>query len=92
MLNDEFGPWVEHHGRGMPVPPGTVVEAECENVTGKIVYVVRIAGATGGLAWNWNNFGKITVWRALRYRIRKPRGMADIEKAIRIRADDLECA
>jgi len=68
-MTDEFGPWIEHDGRRMPVPAGTVVEAECENVTGMIVRVTKVAGSTAGFSWNWRNFGVRTAWRALRYRL-----------------------
>lgn len=82
MLSDGFGPWIEHDGSGMPVLHGTVVQAKCECVTGKVVCVTKIAGETSGAAWNWRNFGKTTVWRALSYRIRKPRGLTILEGLI----------
>lgn len=80
MLRDEFGPWVEHDGSGRPVPAGTVLQAKCECVTGRVVCIIGTANR--GAIWDWSCYGVKTAWRVLAYRIRKPRGLSVLEEAI----------
>lgn len=80
MSNDEhhkWGPWIDHDGKGCPVPKGTV----CQVVWVDGDYIIE--PIKGSFAWWWasldrdgwsNGFIPIT-----RYRIRKPRGMKMLE-------------
>ncbi|WP_243612946.1 hypothetical protein [Shimia aestuarii] len=83
--DEEWGPWIEHDGRGIPVPVGTVV-----NVLGShgsdIMDIIRDtnadipSGAT--TAWHWSFWPAIYLRKyehVTRYRIRKPRGMQILE-------------
>jgi hypothetical protein len=66
-MSDEWGPWIEHDGKGCPVPLGVLVEAlwRCERDGDK--YRAGQEGTTAGIvteairrhpAWVWDNFGK----------------------------------
>ncbi len=71
-MTDEWGPWIEHDGKGCPC-------------VGEFVHTVHhhgyeflgIAGSGGGRSWDWSN----APWysRIIRYRIRKPRGLTILE-------------
>jgi hypothetical protein len=82
---DEWGPWIEHDGRGCPCV-GRYVQAEHNQeitdwsgpknaiINGRFVTSI----ATNGRSWIWaDGFTKI-----IRYRIRKPRGMAILESLL----------
>lgn len=75
-MTEEFGPWVDHHGRGRPVPKGTVVEVESVSMFGSRRTTVAIAMADKGSAWDWESG---LVWLVDRYRVRRPRGMAVLD-------------
>ena len=79
----EWGPWIEHDGKGCPCV-GMWVQAEYDvpprgpfahgSVSGK-TWEGRARGRT---SWVWPDFrGNI-----IRYRIRKPRGMTILENLI----------
>jgi hypothetical protein len=70
MIKDEWGPWVEHDGKGLPCPAGAFVQA-----------IDREGDLYDELAddleWLWSG----TNWCVdiIRYRIRKPRGLTILE-------------
>ena len=81
-MNDEgeWGPWVEHDGKGCPVK-------------GMWVHIVRAEGlesetrATGsfhimaGSGWIWRSIPKpLLPYRIIRYRVRKPRGLTILKR------------
>lgn len=81
----EWTDWIEHDGKGLPVPKGTVVLAIFENDPGEFVGpIVGIAGSARGYAWDWSWWrcvppeGGGRVSRITRYRIRKPRALRDL--------------
>lgn len=91
-MTEEWGPWIEHDGKGVPLCViGKVSEVIAEHFDGT---TTRQSGViidpTGDCyrAWNWSFFGKICVEqkclyaRVLRYRIRKPRGLLLLQKLI----------
>lgn len=81
-MSDEWGPWIEHDGKGCPCvgkfvhvvfdrpgisPDGTITSEE-----------FGIAGQHGGESWLW-----LPVYtRVIRYRIRKPRGLTILEELL----------
>ena len=78
-MADEWGPWIEHDGRGCPLPDGVVVElvtADGERAAGII-----LKGEPGVNVWDWAECRAYRrwEWRLLRYRIRKPRGVIVLE-------------
>lgn len=76
MTSEEWGPWIDHDGKGCPIPRGTMFQAETED---RGVLAAEIC--KGGRSWNWafrNQFDPV-----IRYRVRKPRGMTVLEEALR---------
>lgn len=72
-MNDEWGPWIEHDGRGCPLPAGTIVEVVCEDRFG---YRRHEVGRTDGetySSWDWSFFPELQ--KIVRYRSKKPRGL-----------------
>lgn len=89
MDDQDWGPWIEHDGKGCPCP-GEYMAAIVEWEPGDTRYVEGIAEA-GALSWDWSyhltkpktGFGLLS--RVIRYRIRKPKGMKLVEKALNVR-------
>ena len=86
-MSEEWGPWIEHDGRGCPLPVGTYIKDEWEGPPG------RFNSSEGPIsyreleAFDWSNFGKKSLHgmrcgRVIRYRIRKPRGLVILEKLL----------
>ena len=72
---DEWGPWIEHDGKGCPCV-GQYVNALHDDSDFPLIIVkdfFGIAGGGGGRSWDWNNSDRFT--RVIRYRIRKPKGL-----------------
>ena len=91
----DWGPWIEHDGKGCPLPVGTIGEAELR--CGRIAPFRALCGSTRGGpqspptgagkeqtdAWTWG--GKPSGWEGeevIRYRIRKPRGLTILEEIL----------
>jgi len=74
-MSDEWGPWIEHDGKHMP-PDGSLCQAAFDD--GKtLLGVVRCDDETHRDSFLW--CGDISMSHVIRYRIRKPRGMAILE-------------
>lgn len=86
-MSDQWGPWIEHDGKGCPCV-GMWVEAVCECQPGVFTVAEGITGSFGGESWHWENWCKPSAyWRCLcarviRYRIRKPRGLTILESLL----------
>ena len=76
----EWGPWIEHDGKGCPcvgeyvqielnIPPATI-PSFLRQTEPKLLEGIYPEGATTGA---WSSVG---FTRVIRYRIRRPRGMA----------------
>lgn len=89
----EWGPWIEHDGKGCPLPIGTVVEAKCAcgcvlvgtvGSSGTVYhpYDCVYAGETWVNSWR-NSPGYHVPFRAYRTR-RYPAATRLIEQATRI--------
>jgi hypothetical protein len=81
--NEEWGPWIEHDGRGKPSQvygkPVRLVEA-----SGAVLDVVSSPNppqAFGVNCWDWDDCDAKGEYYAkiIRYRIRKPRGLTILE-------------
>lgn len=84
-MAEEWGPWIDHDGRGCPLPFGTIAEVTEKAVadgpgfcagderTGVIVVICDMIEP-----WVWGD----AVAHIIRYRVRKPRGMAILEPLI----------
>lgn len=66
----EWGPWIEHDGKGCPCA-GKVVQVWlfCP-VRGDLPVETVVAGSKGGESWDWRNYPILT--KVIRYRIRRP--------------------
>lgn len=80
----EWGPWVEHDGRGCPLPVGTMIEAVYEWRVGCFCTEVHPVPRSTP-SWDWRNWGRPysatdprLVMALRRYRIRKPRALLDL--------------
>lgn len=85
-MSEEWGPWIEHDGRGCPCE-GAFVESETAD--GEVLRHTAM-GHFGGIGnpvncWDWKECYTRGVphWRLLRYRIRKPRGLSILEEIAR---------
>ncbi len=91
---EEWGPWVEHHGRGLdPFLVGKMLRVKglCYDgsnvVQDGIVRLDRLSDPVY-LAWDWRNFGKKAPGRdwvcakIVCYRIRKPRGLNILQELV----------
>lgn len=78
----EWGPWVDHDGKGCPLPVGMIFEGKYEWLPGR--FMMRLRAVEPDMpAWDWRNWGRVmpcgrkqSVLR--RYRIRKPRALLDL--------------
>jgi hypothetical protein len=80
---DEWGPWIQHDGSGVPtdIRLGDFVEVESEdNETGQLVRDSAIVTAAHLSPHNWI-WGESTH-DTLRYRIRKPRALQQLRDMI----------
>lgn len=74
-MTEEWGPWIEHDGKGCPCV-GMMVEVVRRYISGDEDAAIGIAYLPAQ-SWDWGNAPK---WaRILRYRIRKPKGMSVLE-------------
>lgn len=73
---EEWGPWIEHDGRGCPCL-GQYVQVQNRDRKGTWE---GIAGSEGGLSWDWSN--AFLFDPVIRYRIRKPRGLTILQDLI----------
>lgn len=72
MMEGEWGPWIDHDGRGCPVPDGVLVMV-CGYSTASLYEEYTLPAKSSWLGWDWSNGPRIT-----RYRIRKPRALLDL--------------
>ena len=77
MEQQDWGPWVEHDGKGCPVAAGQIVEAELEGWPNR-VFRYTYVHLQGGQArnWDWSHWlvtdeAGYVVCRILRYRTRQ---------------------
>lgn len=85
-MSSEWGPWIEHDGKGCPCVR-EYVQAVAERMPGDFVEVEGPCGEKGGESWNWEFWLRRDVdgnlfARIIRYRIRKPRGLIILESLL----------
>ena len=84
-MADDWGPWIEHDGRGCPCV-GMVVRVVSANGRDEIGVpkggALIVDGNTASM-WIWSSIPDFW-WghRVIRYRIRKPRGMVALESLL----------
>ena len=92
-MDDEWGPWVDHDGMGCPCWGAWVESVDAagtveQHIAGRIFVdemgnLVKKPPYVDGSAWTWRSMPTVVFHlRVIRYRIRKPRGMAVLEQLI----------
>ena len=95
MEDTEWGEWINHDGKGHP-RKGTICEYEfpyaCRMIGSKVLLKTNIGPVSGGGSWFYGCASDKTTWSKtrcgsiavpiIRYRIKKPRGLAILEKLI----------
>lgn len=81
-MEGEWGPWIDHDGKGCPLPVGTVVEGRFEWKVGHFVHEIYVL-TDKTPSWDWRNWGRPygdgrLVMALRRYRVRKPRALLDL--------------
>lgn len=78
-MGEIWGPWIEHDGKGCPVPNGTI--AHCVwNSRYELVAAVTANGRRDlDNPWVWIDDRP----NIIRYRIRKPKGLTILESVLR---------
>lgn len=83
-MSEEWGPWIEHDGKGCPVPFGTFLHVV--TIGGKEqIGPLREEGASGVTYFEWQ---EVIRYQGrddnciIRYRIRKPKGLTILENLI----------
>jgi len=91
-MSEEWGLWIEHDGRGCPVPRGTVGAALLQKGV-VVAFCAGFGSTTGGPysppeissgnAWDWSSVpDEYRGERVIRYRIRKPRGVTILQRLL----------
>lgn len=81
----ECGPWIEHDGKGCPLPVGTPCECIFEAFPGVIVAdPAPWTPCSGGVSWDWKFWltldadSRLIIARIVRYRTRRPQALLDL--------------
>lgn len=77
---EAWGPWVVHDGRGCPVAAGTIVEVVCRDGFGFDQRVMGCASGGEESSWDWSHYPRLK--KIIRYRVKRPRGMAMLIEAM----------
>lgn len=78
-MSEEWGPWIEHDGQPVPHLAGMFVHSRHYGPTSRREWErqIRVIHGRGG-SWLW----AAGFTRIIRYRVRKPRGMAILERIV----------
>mgnify|MGYP001184935551 FL=1 len=79
-MSDEWGPWIEHDGKGCPCVGQMVDVVYKDGETAESVWGGPVI-ATCSHSWFWL---RPRPWSIIRYRIRKPRGLTILEGLLEI--------
>lgn len=85
-MSEEWGPWIDHDGKGCPIAKGTPGEGELRD--GRVVFFRALCGSTRGgpdvvacyregSAWVWGS-SLLTSDEVVRYRIRRPKALQQL--------------
>ena len=83
-MSEEWGPWIEHDGKGCPVIKGITVEAVFSQPFGEEIRQ-GVAGSDGGASWLWRKIRYVGIVcydtrsaPIIRYRVRRPKAMQQL--------------
>lgn len=81
-MTDDWGPWINHDGKGCPVARGTIVEvlhANGEEEVYRALCNFRPGWPGAGVAnlWDWSTCQSYRAidYRIVQYRVQKPRAL-----------------
>ena len=89
-MSEEWGPWIEHDGKGCPCV-GQIVECRWMDYDGTVSAEGYLEGpvgiARGGPCWTWRVVAGVPIAAPgfsaiIRYRVRKPRGLVILEQLL----------
>lgn len=86
-MSEEWGPWIEHDGKGCPCV-GAYVHLEAFGmgcflcVAGEDCRANGVDPSGPSSAWLWREGNHPVFQEVVRYRIRKPRGLAILESLL----------
>lgn len=97
-MREEWGPWIEHDGSGCPcvgmyaqwvwdngvIREGIAGISRVNPITGEVLGARKGCGPN---VWDW---ATKPIRRAIRYRIRKPRGMTILESLLENLPDEVK--
>lgn len=87
-MADDWGPWIEHDGKGCPLAAGTVCRAIFEGEPGHLsAPTIGTVGANHGYSWDWSLWGQTApdgyrITRIIKYQVKTPRGMVELKTAL----------
>jgi hypothetical protein len=92
-MSAEWGPWIEHDGKGCPCRGEYVQAIDRGRVTAEFVAGTQLCAGrmfevaeswTDNMpnAWTWGSMRRRSQYEIIRYRIRKPRGMTILESLL----------
>ena len=93
-MSDDWSDWIEHDGKGCPVPVGTYVGAELRGGVylegsalcwkgGKFVGPHKVAREYDLWSWALPDSKVLPMRRIIRYRIRRPRALEQLRQIAR---------
>lgn len=82
----EWGPWIEHDGKGCPVKNGVIVHCVYNTGEERIVAVSANGFPDIDNAWVFRE----DMESIIRYRIRKPKGMKILESLLENLPEEIE--
>jgi len=79
-MSEDWGPWIEHDGKGCPCRIGETVQIEGHTgAWGRIVVSTGVITSAGHSHRSWIRRHSKHGQQIIRYRIRKPRGLTILE-------------
>jgi hypothetical protein len=96
MADEEWGPWIEHDGKGCPcLGAWAQTERLAPTFWPESRFIIKVDGKWALIEgpirqpepWDWSMFGKLLpnktiASKVLRYRIKKPKGLVILEKLL----------
>lgn len=80
-MAEEWGPWIQHDGKGCPLSSGTAVMLRHVDAFGRVsTYATNIGRDLDHPDWDHRNSRKVLTWRGMKglagpviaYRVRRP--------------------
>jgi hypothetical protein len=100
-MSEEWGPWIEHDGKGCPCRGEYVQATDRGGVTAEFVAGTQMCKGREPVfchawrqylpnAWTWGSMPGREQYEIIRYRIRKPRGLTILEGLLEKLPDEVD--